>query len=197
MKAVFASVPERILEWRHQTGADRWDEMWEGVLHMAPSPNRDHQTFEYQLLRWLDDHWAEPNGCQVYHQRNVAEAGSWPDNYRVPDLVLVTPGRFNIDQNEYFDGGPDVVVEISSPDDESHEKLDFYFKVGVSEVWIIERDSKRPEVYVRTSDGRYQSRKPGEGWLRSDVAGAEFRAAQGGKLEIRLVARPAAVSRLP
>ncbi len=34
MKAVMASVPEHILEWRRRTGADQWDEMWEGVLHM-------------------------------------------------------------------------------------------------------------------------------------------------------------------
>jgi hypothetical protein len=39
MKAVMANVPEHILEWRRRTGADQWDEMWEGVLHMAPSPN--------------------------------------------------------------------------------------------------------------------------------------------------------------
>ena len=39
----------------------------------------------------------------------------WPNNYRIPDLVLLTPERFDIDCNEYFDGGPDAVVEIRSP----------------------------------------------------------------------------------
>jgi len=36
MKAVIAEVPEDILQQRKRTGADRWDEVWEGVLHMAP-----------------------------------------------------------------------------------------------------------------------------------------------------------------
>jgi hypothetical protein len=93
---------------------------------MAASPNREHQDFEYGLEFWLREHWAKPNGCRVYHQINVAEPGTWPDNYRIPDLVLLTPARFHIDCNEYFDGGPDVVVEIHSPDDEAYEKLGFY-----------------------------------------------------------------------
>jgi hypothetical protein len=98
MKAVIADVPEHILEWRRRTGADQWDEMWEGVLHLAPSPNRDHQRFEYQLLRWLDDNWAERNGCRVYHEINVADpdAAKWTDDYRFPDLVMLAPARFGI-----------------------------------------------------------------------------------------------------
>ena len=47
MKAVMPSVPPEILEWRKRTGADRWDEMWEGVLHMGPTPNYDHQDLEW------------------------------------------------------------------------------------------------------------------------------------------------------
>jgi hypothetical protein len=47
MKAVMANLPEHILEWRHRTGADQWDEMWEGSPHLAPSPNREHPRFEF------------------------------------------------------------------------------------------------------------------------------------------------------
>jgi hypothetical protein len=28
MKGVICDIPERLLEWRSSTGADRWDEMW-------------------------------------------------------------------------------------------------------------------------------------------------------------------------
>jgi Uma2 family endonuclease len=197
MKAVMANVPEHILEWRRRTGADQWDEMWEGVLHMAPSPNRDHQDTEGALESWLRQHWAVPNGCHVYHQINVAERGTWPDNYRIPDLVLLTPARFPIDRNEYFDGGPDAVVEIHSPDDEAYEKLDFYAKVGVREVWIIERDTKRPEIFELVG-GEYRAREAGAGgWLKSDVAGAELRATAVGELEIRIAGRDDTLARLP
>ena len=46
MRAVMPEVPPDILAWRKRTGADMWDEMWEGVLHMAPMPNREHQDLE-------------------------------------------------------------------------------------------------------------------------------------------------------
>jgi Uma2 family endonuclease len=197
MKAVMANVPEHILEWRRRTGADQWDEMWEGVLHMAPSPNRDHQDFEFALESWLRQHWADPNGCRVYHQINVSEPGSWPNNYRIPDLVLLTPSRFDIDCNEYFDGGPDAVVEIHSPGDEAYDKLDFYAKLDVLEVWIIDRDTRRPEILELAGD-EYRAREPNAtGWITSVVAGVEMRAGAGDKLEIRIVGREDTQARLP
>lgn len=197
MKAVMASVPEHILEWRRRTGADRHDEMWEGVLHMAPSPNRDHQEFVGAILSWLRYNWNQPRGRRVYHEINVAEPGTWPDNYRVPDLVLLTPARFHIDRNEYFDGGPDVVVEIRSPDDESYEKFDFYAKVGVQEIWVIDRDTRCPEIYVLVGS-EYQRRETNtDGWLTSDASGVEFRSAANEKLEIRLTGQNESAALLP
>lgn len=197
MKAVMASVPEHILEWRRRTGADRYDEMWEGVLHMAPSPNRDHQDLEGSLEAWLRQRWAKPNGCRVYHNINVAESGVWPDNYRVPDLVLLTPQRFHIDCNEYFNGGPDAIVEIRSPEDETYEKLDFYAAIGVREVWVVDRDTKRPEIYELVDD-QFRRRQPdAHGWHRSEVVGAEMRATGDNKLEIRLTGRDDTLERLP
>ncbi|HEX2477120.1 MAG TPA: Uma2 family endonuclease [Lacipirellulaceae bacterium] len=197
MKAVMANVPEHILEWRRRTGADQWDEMWDGVPHLAPSPNRDHQDIEGSLESWLRLNWAEPNGCRVYHQINVSKPGTWPNNYRIPDLVLLTPSRFEIDCNEYFDGGPDAVVEIHSPGDEAYDKLNFYAKLDVLEVWIIDRDTRRPEILELAGD-EYRAREPnGTGWITSVVAGVEIRAGAGDKLEIRIAVRDDTQARLP
>jgi Uma2 family endonuclease len=197
MKAVMSTVPEHILAWRRKTGADQWDEMWEGVLHMAPSPNRDHQDIEGALEAWLRQYWGKPNRCGVYHQINIAEPGTWPNNYRIPDLVLLSRARKVIDRNEYFEGGPDAVVEVHSPGDEAYEKLDFYANVGVREVWIIDRDSRRPEIFVRSGD-RFVERPAGrEGWVESEVAGAEMRATADGALEIRMIGRDDTLAQLP
>jgi len=197
MKAVMANVPEHILEWRRRTGADQWDEMWEGVLHMAPSPNRDHQDFEYELEAWLREYWAKPNGSRVYHQINISEPGNWPNNYRIPDLVLLTPERFHIDCNEYFDGGPDAVVEIHSPGDEAYEKLPFYASIGVREIMVIDRDTREPELY-KLVDGEFEISKSGaNGWIESSVTGLELRPATGDKLEIRVLGRDDTRALLP
>jgi len=197
MKAVIANLPESFLEARRRTGADRWDEMWEGVLHMPPMPNRDRQDLEGSLETFLRRHWTRPGGNKVFHQINLASPGGWPTDYRVPDLVLLTPERASIDKNEYFEGAPDAIVEIRSPDDESYEKLEFYARLGVPEVWIIDRDTKRPEVFV-LMEGRYdKSAADADGWVKSDVAGVEVRATEAAKLVIRLAGDETTLEELP
>src|SRR5215470_7620398 len=133
MRAILPTIPPGLLEWRKQTGADKWDEMWEGVLHMPPMPNRAHQDLEFAIEAYLRLHWAPGCGGRVYHGINVASVGGWPKDYRIPDIVLLTPPRFGIDRNEYFEGAPDVVVEIRSPNDEAYEKLEFYAALEVPE----------------------------------------------------------------
>jgi hypothetical protein len=91
----------RTLDYRKQTGADKWDEMWEGVLHMAPTPNREHQDFEWALENYLRTRWAPPHGARVYHNINVASVGGWPRDYRIPDLVVIKPQRFGIDRRVF------------------------------------------------------------------------------------------------
>jgi Uma2 family endonuclease len=159
--------------------------MWEGVLHMPPMPNRDHQDLEFCLESYLRFYWAPPRQAKVYHQINVASIGGWPKNYRIPDLVLLLPQTFAIDRNEYFEGAPDVVVEIRSPGDETYEKLPFYRDLGVPEVWIIDRDTRQPEIHV-LKRGRYKKQSvTTQGWIRSPGMGIEMAAAKG-KLAVRL-----------
>jgi Uma2 family endonuclease len=121
----------------------------------------------------------------VYHQINVASIGGWPNDYRIPDLVLLLPERFAIDRNEYFEGAPSAVVEIHSPDDERYEKLPFYARLGVPEVWVIHRDSKEPEIHV-LKRRKYRLVKATGGWLRGPETGVELAHSKGGKLAVRL-----------
>lgn len=185
MKAVMPSILPDVQAIRKLSGADQWDEMWEGVLHMPPSPNRDHQDLEFVLESYLRFYWAPRHQAKVFHQINVAAIGGWPDSYRIPDIVLLLPPRFNIDRNEYFEGAPDVVVEIHSPGDEAYEKLPFYCDLGVPEVWIIHRDSREPEIYVRKRNRYKKQSATSEGWIRSPATEIELMA-HNGKLAVRL-----------
>lgn len=197
MKAVMSEVPQQILDQRSRTGANRWDEMWEGVLHMPPMPNREHQDLAKALMIWLETRWALPLGNRVHGPINLASPGGWPNAYRIPDLVLLTPDRFGIDRNEYFEGPPSVVIEIRSPGDETVEKMPFYANLGCPELWIIDRDTKAPELHV-LQEGRYQRQSPGtDGWLVSGATGIRLRAEPGNKLAIQLGDDPGTKQVLP
>ena len=152
---------------------------------MPPAPNREHQDLEWNLEFYLRMHWARSHHARVYHQINVAAPGGWPNNYRIPDLVLLTPERFGIDRNEYFEGAPDVVVEIHSPGDESYDKLGFYAELGVPEVWIIDRDTKSTQIHV-LQQGRYCQEQPrDDGWIGSPAARVLMRSLPAGTMDIQ------------
>ena len=65
MKAVMPDVPEHLLEWRRRTGADQWDEMWAGVLHMPPIRTVHHQDVAGNVLIYLKEHWAKSSKAKV------------------------------------------------------------------------------------------------------------------------------------
>jgi Uma2 family endonuclease len=197
MRAIIPQVPEDILALRTRTGADRWDEMWKGVLHMPPMPNREHQNLEFALEAYLRMHWAPSCGGRVYHQINVAARAGCPNDYRIPDLVLLTPERFAIDRNEYFEGGPDVVVEIRSPGDESYEKLEFYAQIGVNELWIIDRDTRVPEIHALVGGSLVKQVAGRDGWLLSRATGVELKVGGSAKLMLRLAGREGTRQELP
>jgi Uma2 family endonuclease len=197
MKAVIPVVPDELLEQRRRTGADQWDELWEGVLHMPPMPNFDHQGLAQDLEDWLRRNWARPRKGRVYQEVNIAPAGGWPDNYRIPDLILLPRERLVGIRGEYFEGPPLVVVEIRSPGDESYEKLPFYADLGTPEAWIIDRDSRAIEVLV-LNRGAYVGVEPdAEGWRTSPATGVQFRPQGERKLALRLESHPADVTMIP
>jgi hypothetical protein len=53
MRAVLVHVTDRELADRRAKGLDRWDEMWDGVLHIPPAPNVEHQHMLDRLIEFL------------------------------------------------------------------------------------------------------------------------------------------------
>jgi Uma2 family endonuclease len=195
MKGVFAVLPPEILAHRKLTGAHRFDEMWDGVLHMPPLPTIPQQDLESSLETYLRNHWKRPRRARVYHQINLASIGGWPNDYRIPDLLLLLPERFAIDRNESFEGAPTAVVEIRSPGDETYDKFPFYAKLGTPEVWVIHRDTREPEIHVLRGKS-YRKLTPKGRWLRGPKTEIEL-AASSGKLVIRIAGDDSTRAELP
>lgn len=188
MKAVMRPIPPDITAWRKRTGADRWDEVWEGVLHMNPAPSVAHMRLQGDLFRTLDAHVRKHGLGQLFLTLNVAGPGQWPDNFRIPDILLVAPDQTSNLVDTHFEGGPRIVVELRSPDDETYEKLDFYARIGVSEVLVIDVATKRVEVFAKTGERMAIVRAGSEGWYSCEGLGLELRTddvATGPRLSLR------------
>lgn len=143
-------VPEDLLAERRMRGLDRYDEVWNGVLHMNPSPIPRHALVARDLFRALDAAGAE-RGLQVLWEQNLIplhEPG-WND-YRIPDLIVFGP---EVLADRGIQGPPELVVEIRSPGDDSFRKLPFYEEIGAGEVLIIDRDTAVIRRWTNGADG--------------------------------------------
>ena len=147
-------VPQALLEERRARGADRWDEMWEGELHMVPPPSELHQAVGIAMILALAP-LAEERGLVARYETGLFRPDV-DDDYKVPDQVYAPPERRSA---RGFEGAASLVVEILSPNDETYQKLDWYADVGVGEVLVIEPETRRVELFANR-DGRMAPVEP-------------------------------------
>jgi Uma2 family endonuclease len=91
---------------------------------------------------------------------------------RVPDIVYVSEARRSLMKPTYFEGPPDLAVEIVSNDSQSRdwrEKFLEYEASGVREYWIVDPMSQRIEAYSLGEDGKYVRIAEVEGRIPSTV----------------------------
>ncbi|VTU00584.1 Uncharacterized protein OS=Candidatus Entotheonella sp. TSY1 GN=ETSY1_19935 PE=4 SV=1: Uma2 [Gemmataceae bacterium] len=124
------------------------DEVWEGVLVMAPQANNEHQRIAGRLtaafsvlVDWDAGDQAMP-GCNISDR-----VKDWASNFRAPDVAVYLSTTKARDCGTHWVGGPDLAVEIASPGEDPRQKLDFYAKVGTREVLIVDRDPWALELY--------------------------------------------------
>jgi Uma2 family endonuclease len=176
---------ERLKAEREESGADRMDEVWEGVYIVSPLPNNEHQSLASRLHFVIFSVIGLDGGGTVFQQVNVSDREEgWMSNYRQPDVAVILEGGRARDCGTHWVGGPDFIVEILSPDDHAREKIPFYAKVGVRELLLIDRDPWALELY-RLRRGRLVRVgrvEPGQDRaLTSEVLPLRFRLLAGGK----------------
>lgn len=179
MKVVMLEAPKELLEERRRKGLDRFDEVWEGVLHIVPPPSARHQKFGAKLLAALLPA-AEARGLEASYETGVYRPGAVLD-YRQPDLVFALPAQFS---TRGIEGACELVVEILSPHDETYEKLPFYAELGVKEVLVTNPDTRAVELYVLRAK-QYVLLSPDEkGGVRSAILGVALATVEGPKLRV-------------
>ena len=151
-------LEKEVIRRRQEIGADRWDEVWEGVYIMNPLPNPEHQDIVAAvggLLMWL---FRLTGDGIVFNGINyAADPDDWQRNYRCPDIAVFLAHNKGVKEYDtFYTGRADFLVEVVSPDDRVREKLPFYEKLRVHELLIIERDPWQLELF-RYADGKLAS----------------------------------------
>lgn len=137
-----------VLRRRRGLGLDRYDEVWNGVHVMNAMPNNEHQLLVLRLSFVLETLIGDPGLGKVLPGANVSDRQSgWKKNYRCPDVLVFLAGNPATDCGDFWHGGPDLAVEILSPNDRSRQKLPFYAAIGTREVLLIDRHPWRLEHY--------------------------------------------------
>jgi len=174
---------EKVLAERENSPNRRFDEVWEGVTVIMPEPDNEHFDLSAFFV-WVFRSVFDPaNGHRVGGPANVSDReDGWKENYRVPDCSLFLSGNTARDLRTHWVGGPDLALEIVSPDDRSRDKLGFYGDIGTREVLIFDRDPWQLELYqLRAGRMRLKGKvTPADGaTLTSGVAPLSFELVSG------------------
>jgi Uma2 family endonuclease len=134
---------EPLLERRKRLGLDRHDEVWEGVLHIMPSPSGEHAVIAQQLAEILGP-VARAAGLEpTMYDFNLGDS---KESFRVPDGGLHRSRPRGI-----WIPTAALVVEILSPGDETSEKLPFYAAHEVDEIVIVDPNQRDVDWLKLTS----------------------------------------------
>ena len=151
-----STLEERFIEERKVCGADRWDEVWEGVYIVTPLPNNEHQEIVSGFIYVLTEVVIHAGLGKVFPGVNLCDIDSdWEHDFRGPDVAVFLKTGKAVDCGSHWRGAADFLVEIISPGDRTREKIPFYDRIGVVELLVIDREPWSLELYQRR-DGHLQ-----------------------------------------
>jgi hypothetical protein len=141
-------MAEQLIRERRKRGIDRYDEVWDGVYVMPSLPSLPHQELVHGREVVLHEVVVKPGLGKVYPGANVSDRqDDWKYNFRVPDVVVVLEGGRAVECDTFIYGGPDFLVEIQTPGDETDEKIPFYSRIQVQELLVVHCDTRELRLY--------------------------------------------------
>jgi Uma2 family endonuclease len=138
---------EALLERRRYSGLDRFDEIWEGVLHMVPAPLGEHADISQQLAEVLGPLARAAGLTATMSEFNLGDS---EEDFRVPD-----GGVHRERPRGVWHTTAALIVEIVSTGDESWKKLPFYAAHAVDEVLIVD-PSDHTVHWLALAGGEYR-----------------------------------------
>jgi Uma2 family endonuclease len=121
-------------------------EIIEGELFEMPPPNWNHAVTIIALLELLLPLVAALRGEIATAPVGVFFPGADPVE---PDIVVLLPESPASPARRGVEGAPDLVVEVLSPSNRTHDRLTkraLYAQAGVREYWLVDPERRSVEV---------------------------------------------------
>ena len=142
--------------WKQADDGYRY-ELMKGVMRRVPLTGFEHGIQKGKIGGYLCEH------VQKYKLGYVCSAGTGFKIAQNPDTVLAPDAAFvcqaAIDKQGipkgYWEGAPDLAVEVISPSDtytEVDEKVDEWLNAGCAMVWVVNPRRETVEVYRSPED---------------------------------------------
>lgn len=126
------------------------------VIKMSPTGGK-HGVIAHRIGRLLGN-WAEQQGIGlVFAAETGFKLAINPDTVRAADVALVLKERIPATgiPDSFWDGAPDLAVEVLSPSDSASDVLDKvrdYLAAGADQVWVADPKSSTVSVYRSLQD---------------------------------------------
>lgn len=126
------------------------------VIKMSPTGGK-HGVIAHRIGRLLGN-WAEQQGIGlVFAAETGFKLATNPDTVRAADVALVLNERIPATgiPDSFWDGAPDLAVEVLSPSDSASDALDKvrdYLAAGADQVWVADPKSSTVSVYSSLQD---------------------------------------------
>lgn len=125
-------------------------EIIEGVLYVTNAPNIDHQFVVLEVSRQIGNFVIEkklgfvlPAPFEIHLSERTRPV--------LPDVIFIKSERWPETGAGYFEGAPDLIVEVLSPSTRRTDqvvKFTAYEQAGVPEYWIVDPKSRSVQVFV-------------------------------------------------
>jgi hypothetical protein len=171
MEGSAGGASETVLAERRRLGADRRDEMWDGVHHLVPLPSGPQQGLSAEFLLAVGP-VAKSRGLVPHFGTALFRAA---DDYRVPDQLYCRPEHLS----ERGAEGAELVVELGPDTGAARRKLGFYAALSVHEVLVLRLDDRTATLF-RAVDGELRLVDADEdGGLHCDVLDVDLHTVDG------------------
>ena len=129
----------------------------DGVIHMASPESLEGNKLEFWLARLIADFVEEKESGDVFISRVAFRLAHHQSPE--PDIAFVQKDRLHLSQYGFFDGSPDLAIELVSPESverDYHKKRKQYETAGVREYWIIDEAMQEVTLLRLKADGEFE-----------------------------------------